>query len=81
MANTIMEPILPRTQPKDGGVLLVLDNGVRLESRGGPDGADYILLADAKGVQIGYWLAVQWAEEPKKIMGQILLTAARGYPS
>ncbi len=77
-----LEPILPRTKlDKDGSVLLVLDNGVRIESRSRAVGAGaYVLVVDAEGYEIGYWNAEEWRDRPASVMGAMLALAARGAP-
>lgn len=83
----VMHPHHPATGLRDSGVLLVLDNGVRIESRSvarsagsqeGPIAGNYILVADKDGYEIGYWNAQEWGEDPVGIMSEILETAARG---
>lgn len=74
----IMDPLEPLTEARENGILLVLDNGVRIEC-GGPDGPGaYLLVADRAGYEIGYWNAADWGENPKDVMTAILLTAVRG---
>jgi len=76
-----MPPLRPRTKADREGVLLVLDNGVRIESRS-PNPArragSYILVVDADGYEIGYWNAEEWRDEPEQVMGAILSLAATG---
>ena len=62
-------------------MLLVLDNGVRIESRSlHPErsAGSYVLVVDADGDEIGYWNAEEWREDPEKVMCAILMSAARG---
>lgn len=78
-----MEPCRPRTsidEEGNNGVLLVLDNGVRIESKPmtGDLPGDYILVADADGNEIGYWNYEEWGDDPIGVMGAILCAAARG---
>ena len=74
-----MEPHQPRTKVTEDGVLLVLDNGVRIESKSpGRTAGAYVLVADADGHEIGYWNAEEWRDEPEVVMGAILILAARG---
>ena len=79
----IMQPFLPQSSAEDG-VLLVLDNGVRIESgdggisgRGGA--GDYVMVVDAQGYEIGYWNSEEWRDEPVAVMGAILILAAKGH--
>lgn len=79
----VMEPCRPRTridEEGNDGVLLVLDNGVRIESKPltGDIAGDYILIADADGNEIGYWNYEEWRDDPIVVMGAILIAAARG---
>lgn len=82
----VMESMGPRTKADAYGALLVLDNGVRIESRSvqfppAPPAGDYILVVDPDGYELGYWNAEEWEKDPKGVMGAILVCAATGNPA
>lgn len=83
----VMEPLRARSWAEPGlGVMLVLENGIRIESRGvgfpadEAAAGDYVLIADQDGFELGFWNAEEWAKDPKGVMGAILLCAATGKP-
>ncbi len=78
VGRRIMDPHEPGTHARENGILLVLDNGVRIESGGNPKPGAYVLVADRDGYEIGYWNAHEWGENPQQVMTQLLLTAANG---
>lgn len=66
------------TIDEDGKILLVLDNGIRIECGGHPKPGAYMMVVDRDGFELGYWNADEWGREPAKIIGQILTLAANG---
>ena len=76
-----MPPLRPRTKADNDGVLLALDNGVRIESRSpnpGRRAGSYVMVIDPDGYELGYWNAEEWGDDPEQVMGAILSLAASG---
>lgn len=74
----VMEPIEPRTREDGGRIILALDNGVRIEC-GGPDGpGHYMLVANAAGVEIGYWNTEELSNP--EVLAEVMICAASGKP-
>lgn len=76
--HKVMDPLLPRTGVAGDKLVLVLDNGVRIETGGVNGPGAYVLVANREGDEIGYWNAEEWAKDPSRMMATILGTAALG---
>lgn len=72
-----MDPHKPQTESRENGILLCLDNGVRIECGGYPKPGAYLRVVDRDGYEIGYWNADEW-QRTGEVMAEIMRTAAEG---
>ena len=54
-------------------VVLQVPNGMQLVADGEHEvGTDYVRVCDPAGVEVAYWVADEWQEEPAAVMGAIV---------
>lgn len=52
--------------------ILPLAGGNTLHFPSYPDPCSYVAVCDQNGMEIAYWDAEEWAEEPESVMGAIM---------